>query len=57
MESAILKFPAIMTKFNRTSRSNRYGTIILSGFEPDIVLDSIKVVIEEGTSIQKYAGI
>jgi len=53
-ESAILKFPAITIR-NSMERPEAIdaGTIILSGFEPDIVLDSIKVVIEEGANYSK----
>jgi len=53
-ESAILKFPAITIR-NSIERPEAIdaGTIILSGFEPDIVLDSIKVAIEEGAIYTK----
>ena len=53
-ESAILKFPAITIR-NSMERPEAIdaGTIILSGFDPDIVLDSIKVAIEEGANYSK----
>ena len=53
-ESAILKFPAITIR-NSMERPEAIdaGTIILSGFDPDIVLDSIKVAIEEGAIYTK----
>lgn len=53
-ESAILKFPAITIR-NSMERPEAIdaGTIILSGFDPDIVLDSIKVATEEGAKYSK----
>jgi len=53
-ESAILKFPAITIR-NSMERPEAIdaGTIILSGFDPEIVLDSIKVTIEEGAKYTK----
>ena len=53
-ESAILKFPAITIR-NSMERPEALdaGTIILSGFEPEIVLDSIKVAIEEDANYAK----
>lgn len=53
-ESAILKFPAITIR-NSMERPEAIdaGTIILSGFDPDIVLDSIKVAIEEDAKYTK----
>ena len=53
-ESAILKFPAITLR-NSMERPEAIdaGTIILTGFDPDIVLDSIRVVIEEGAKYTK----
>ena len=53
-ESSILKFPAITIR-NSMERPEAVdaGTIILSGFDPDIVLDSIKVAIEEGAKYTK----
>ena len=53
-ESAILKFPAITIR-NSMERPEAIdaGTIILSGFDPEIVLDAIKVAIEEGAKYTK----
>jgi len=53
-ESSILKFPAITIR-NSMERPEAIdaGTIILTGFDPDIVLDSIKVAIEEGAKYTK----
>ena len=53
-ESAILKFPAITIR-NSMERPEALdaGTIILSGFDPSIVLDAIKVAIEEGANYTK----
>lgn len=53
-ESSILKFPAITIR-NSMERPEAIdaGTIILSGFDPDIVLDSIKVAIEEDAKYTK----
>ena len=53
-ESAILKFPAITIR-NSMERPEAIdaGTIILSGFDPDIVLDSIKIAIDEGANYSK----
>lgn len=47
-ESAILNFPAISIR-NSMERPEAQdsGTIILTGFDPDIVLDSIKLVLRE----------
>ena len=47
-ESSILSFPAITVR-NAMERPEALdaGTIILSGLEPDIVIDSVKLVIEE----------
>jgi UDP-N-acetylglucosamine 2-epimerase len=47
-ESSILSFPAITIR-NAMERPEAIdaGTIILSGLEPDIVIDSVKLVIEE----------
>ena len=56
-ESAILKFPAITIR-NSMERPEAIdaGTIILSGFEPEIVLDSINVTIEEGANYSKICS-
>jgi UDP-N-acetylglucosamine 2-epimerase (non-hydrolysing) len=53
-ESAILKFPAITLR-NSMERPEAIdaGTIILTGFDTDIVLDSIRVVIAEGAKYTK----
>jgi UDP-N-acetylglucosamine 2-epimerase (non-hydrolysing) len=47
-ESSILKFPAITLR-NSMERPEAIdaGTIILSGFDPEIVLDSIKLAVDE----------
>ena len=47
-ESAILNFPAVTIR-NSMERPEAVdaGTIILTGLEPDIVLDSIRIVIDE----------
>jgi len=47
-ESSILKFPAITIR-NSMERPEAIdaGTIILSGFEPEIVIDSILLAVEE----------
>jgi len=47
-ESAILSFPAISLRQSmERPEAQDEGTIILTGFEPDIVLSSVKIVIEE----------
>ncbi len=47
-ESAILSFPAISIRQSmERPEAQDAGTIILTGFEPDIILNSIKLVIEE----------
>jgi len=53
-ESAILKFPAITLR-NSMERPEAIdaGTIILTGFEPEIVLDSIKIAMEQGAKYSK----
>lgn len=49
-ESAILSFPAISIRQSmERPEAQDAGTIILSGFDPDIVCDSVAVVIEEQT--------
>ena len=47
-ESAILKFPAITLR-NSMERPEAIdaGTIILSGFDPEVVLDSINIAVQE----------
>jgi len=53
-ESSILKFPAITIR-NSMERPEAIdaGTIILSGFNPEVVLDSIKLVVDEGAQYAK----
>jgi len=53
-ESAILKFPAITLR-NSMERPESLdaGTIILTGFDPVIVLDSIQIAMEEGAKYSK----
>jgi len=47
-ESAILSFPAISLRQSmERPEAQDSGTIILSGFDPDIVMNSVKLVIEE----------
>ena len=47
-ESAILSFPAISLRQSmERPEAQDAGTIILTGFDPDIVLDSIEITIEE----------
>jgi len=47
-ESAILSFPAISIRQSmERPEAQDTGTIILTGFDPDRVLDSIALVIEE----------
>ena len=50
-ESAILNFPAVTIR-NSMERPEAIdaGTIVLTGLEPDIVLDSVKIAIEEHIS-------
>nr|WP_167816005.1 UDP-N-acetylglucosamine 2-epimerase (non-hydrolyzing) [Methanocorpusculum sp. GPch4] len=53
-ESSILKFPAITIR-NSMERPEAIdaGTIILTGFDPEVVLDSIHLVVEEGAQYAK----
>jgi UDP-N-acetylglucosamine 2-epimerase (non-hydrolysing) len=47
-ESSILSFPAISLRQSmERPEAQDAGTIILTGFEPQIVLDSVRLVIEE----------
>jgi UDP-N-acetyl-L-fucosamine synthase len=47
-ESAILSFPAISLRESmERPEAQDAGTIILTGFDPDVVLDSIEMVIKE----------
>jgi len=53
-ESSILKFPAITLR-NSMERPEAIdaGTIVLTGFDPDVVLDAIQLVAEEGAQYDK----
>lgn len=53
-ESSILKFPAITIR-NSMERPEAIdaGTIVLTGYDPDVVLDSVKLVVEEGAQYAK----
>lgn len=52
-ESAILSFPAISLRQSmERPEAQDSGTIILTGFDPDRVIDSVKTVIEEHKTIQ-----
>lgn len=56
-ESSILNFPAISLRQSmERPEAQDAGTIILTGFEPQIVLDSIKITIEEHKN-RKYTTI
>ena len=56
-ESSMLNFPAISLRQSmERPEAQDAGTIILTGFEPHVVLDSAKVVIHEH-SIRKYSHI
>jgi len=56
-ESAILSFPAISLRQSmERPEAQDAGTIILTGFEPQNVLDSIKITIEEHNN-RKYTSI
>ncbi len=47
-ESAILSFPAISLRQSmERPEAQDAGTIILTGFDPEVVLDSIRVVVDE----------
>jgi UDP-N-acetyl-L-fucosamine synthase len=47
-ESSILNFPAISLRQSmERPEAQDAGTIILSGFDPDVVIDSIRIVINE----------
>ncbi|MCB5270640.1 MAG: UDP-N-acetylglucosamine 2-epimerase (non-hydrolyzing) [Candidatus Cloacimonetes bacterium] len=54
-ESSILRFPAISIR-NSMERPEAIdaGTIILTGFDPEVVLDSVNLAVEEGA---QYASI
>jgi len=53
-ESSILKFPAITIR-NSMERPEAIdaGTIVLTGFDPEVVLDSIKLAVDEGAHYAK----
>jgi len=53
-ESSILKFPAITIR-NSMERPEAIdaGTIILTGFDPEVVLDAIKLAVEEGAKYDR----
>jgi len=53
-ESSILKFPAITIR-NSMERPEAIdaGTIILTGFDPEVVLDSVNLVVKEGAQYAK----
>ena len=56
-ESAILSFPAISLRESmERPEAQDAGTIILTGFDPDVVLNSIKTVIDEHEK-RKYKSI
>ena len=56
-ESSILNFPAISLRQSmERPEAQDAGTIILTGLEPQVVIDSIRVVINEH-SIRKYPNI
>ena len=53
-ESSILRFPAITLR-NSMERPEAIdaGTIVLTGFDPEVVLDAIKLVVDEGAQYDK----
>jgi len=56
-ESAILSFPAISLRQSmERPEAQDAGTIILSGFDPDVIMNSVKLVIEEHNA-GKYKSI
>jgi UDP-N-acetylglucosamine 2-epimerase (non-hydrolysing) len=57
-ESAILSFPAISIRQSmERPEAQDAGTIILSGFDPQVVLDSVNVVINEFAERKQYKTI
>lgn len=57
-ESAMLSFPAISLRQSmERPEAQDAGTIILTGFNPDIVLNAIATVVDEFSNIDKYARI
>lgn len=57
-ESAMLSFPAISLRQSmERPEAQDAGTIILTGFNPDIVLNAISTVIDEFSNIDQYTRI
>lgn len=57
-ESSILSFPAISLRQSmERPEAQDTGTIILSGFDPDIVIESIKTVVRQFETVKKYPKI
>jgi UDP-N-acetyl-L-fucosamine synthase len=57
-ESSILSFPAISLRQSmERPEAQDAGTIILTGFEPQTVLDSVRLVIEEHEKNGRYTSI
>ena len=57
-ESAMLSFPAISLRQSmERPEAQDAGTIILTGFNPDIVLNAISTVIDEFSNINQYTRI
>ncbi len=57
-ESAILNFPAISLRQSmERPEAQDAGTIILTGFDPEVVMNSIQIVIDEFKATKKYKKI
>lgn len=57
-ESSILNFPAISLRQSmERPEAQDAGTIILSGFDPQVVIDSIKLVVKEFQQTKEYIQI
>jgi len=57
-ESSILNFPAVSLRQSmERPEAQDAGTIILTGFEPEIVIESIKIVISEFKETKGYKSI
>jgi len=57
-ESSILSFPAISLRQSmERPEAQDAGTIILTGFEPDVVINSIQIAVNEFKKISKYQKI
>ena len=57
-ESSILNFPAISLRQSmERPEAQDAGTIILTGFDPDVVLNSIQIVIKEFERMNGYKRI